>query len=317
MRYATVESWAKYFKEQEGVQVHGSTIRKRLKKVKAIGVTARNKVGRILKNALYSEADIREILADLLLPCPRVDKNGFIDADGIRYATCNTWSKYYEAKGVKISAGTLSKKLSDANKMSLVGRDGIGKLCNGFFSEGDVYEIYKNLLLECSRVGENGFFEIEGVRYASTRIWSDFFQEEGMYISRQTIYHKLCAANKKGRRGREGRGQIHESAYYAESDVREVCESLLTQVPQANEEEFIVVGNIRYASFRRWARYFKEGEGISISEASVIRRLRRAGKIGITGRGKDRRVHKGTYYSEPDVRSACADLLAKRNPKRS
>ena len=53
MRYATVDNWARYFEETEGVQITGDTIRDRLKKVEKIGLTARNKIGKLLKNAFY------------------------------------------------------------------------------------------------------------------------------------------------------------------------------------------------------------------------------------------------------------------------
>ena len=72
MRYATAENWAKYFKEAEGVKIAGRTIRYRLELAGIIGITGRNKIGRALKNAFYSEIDVRETCADLLMTVERI-----------------------------------------------------------------------------------------------------------------------------------------------------------------------------------------------------------------------------------------------------
>jgi hypothetical protein len=67
MRYSTPDNWAKFLKDTESVDISGDTIRHRLKTTEKIGITGRNKVGRILKGSFYSESDIREVLADLLM----------------------------------------------------------------------------------------------------------------------------------------------------------------------------------------------------------------------------------------------------------
>jgi serine/threonine protein phosphatase PrpC len=67
MRYSTPDNWAQFLKDTEGVDVSGTTIRNRLKEAQKISITGRNKVGRVLKGSFYSESDVREILADLLM----------------------------------------------------------------------------------------------------------------------------------------------------------------------------------------------------------------------------------------------------------
>ena len=77
MRYATINNWAKYFKE-EGININGDSIRWRLKGAEVIGITARDATGKVLKNAFYSEPDVRSACAEILnSDLHQADENGF------------------------------------------------------------------------------------------------------------------------------------------------------------------------------------------------------------------------------------------------
>jgi hypothetical protein len=65
----------------------------------------------------------------------------------------------------------------------------------------------------------------------------------------------------------------------------------------------------RYATCENWANYFEKREGVKVSIATIRRRVKDAGKIGQDGRSKLDRLYMGAFFSEKDVRGACADLL--------
>ena len=67
MRYGTVTAWAKYFDKNEGIRISHATIRDRLSRAGKTAKTFRNRFGRILVDAFYSESDVREACADLLM----------------------------------------------------------------------------------------------------------------------------------------------------------------------------------------------------------------------------------------------------------
>ncbi len=78
MRGATVTSWAEYFEKHEGVKINALAIKGRLKKAGIIGRHGRNKVGRLLKSAFFSESNVRKACVGLLVPgMPQADKSGF------------------------------------------------------------------------------------------------------------------------------------------------------------------------------------------------------------------------------------------------
>ena len=66
---------------------------------------------------------------------------------------------------------------------------------------------------------------------------------------------------------------------------------------------------IRRATVNTWAKYFEKHEGVRVSGETIRRKLRVGGKIGETARNKVGSLLRGAYFSEQDVRSACADLL--------
>jgi len=66
---------------------------------------------------------------------------------------------------------------------------------------------------------------------------------------------------------------------------------------------------VRYSTAENWAKYFKETELVQIYSDTIRKKLREAGINGITGIDKIGRVLKKAFFSESDVRTACADLL--------
>jgi len=66
---------------------------------------------------------------------------------------------------------------------------------------------------------------------------------------------------------------------------------------------------IRRATCKTWAKWFEKHEGVRISGDTIRNRLKEAGRVGEDGRDKLGRLFKKVYYSEMDIREACASVL--------
>lgn len=64
MRYSTCENWAKWFEENEGVNICAETIRHRMRDFLAGQKMARNFKNKMIQ--IFSETDVREACKDLI-----------------------------------------------------------------------------------------------------------------------------------------------------------------------------------------------------------------------------------------------------------
>lgn len=64
----------------------------------------------------------------------------------------------------------------------------------------------------------------------------------------------------------------------------------------------------RYGTIGTWVEVFR-GEGIILQRNSIYSRLSNLSVVGITGRTQDGRLFRKGFFSEADVRNACADIL--------
>ncbi len=289
MRYATVTSWAKYFEEKEGVRIGKTTILRKLKNAEKIGITARNKLGRVFTEGFYSESDVRSACADLLQDLPQADENNFIEKDGIKYGTIKAWSRV-----LPISGPTVASRLKDSHVKSIKGKDKKGHVFN-FYSESDIRFACYDLLQGLSQADENGFFEKDGIKYGSIRAWSKVLS-----VSAPTITSRLKQSQVRGVEGKNFQG--HKYTFYPEVDVRSACADLLeTELPQADEDRFFVKDGIKYGMIHSWSKV------LPISQMTITRRLKHSRIKSIKGKDKLGRIR--DFYSESDIRTTCADSL--------
>ncbi len=289
MRYATINNWAQYFQENEEIQISPNSIRNKLQEAEKIGITGRNEVGRVLKNAFYSEADVREVCANLLQPLPQADNDNFFELSGERYAPYYVW-----ARVLSIGSSSIRKRLNKTKKQSVKGKGKDGGIYN-FYSESDILEVCADILDEnLPQADKDGFFDIKGTKYGFPNAWSRI-----LLISIQSISRRLSKAKTKVIKGKNKKGRICD--FYSESDVLSACEDLLQDLPQANEDGFFEKDDVKYGTLRAWSRI------LLISIQSIRRRLSKAKTKGIKGKDKGGRVQ--DFYPESDVREVCVDTL--------
>ena len=296
-RYATPFNWAKYFKEHEGVQIGDATIRSRLREAGKIGTTGRSKVGKLLRNAFYSELDVREVCANLLEDMSQVDENGFFEKGGEKYATVHIWAKYFERyEGVQIYNGTILKRLQKAGIVGITARNKVKHvLKNAFYSESDVRSACADFLADLPQADKSGFFEKDGIRYG---VANAFSREFGLGDS--TIKRKLEQFSIESIKGKDNSG--HVADFYSEDDVRNVCAELLNpNLPQVDESGFFEKDGARYGTMKAWPRVFQ------VSHSVIQKGIQKSKTPFTKGKGVDGRIR--DFYSEHNVRLACADAL--------
>jgi len=287
MRYASVKTWAEYLKKHERVQIGSTTIIRRLKKVGKIGVMARASIGEVLKSTFYSEGDVREVCADLLVSLPKADKSGFFEIDNIRYGAIANWSKE-----LNISIPTIMRRMKENLPQSIKGKGRNGSIVD-FYAEPDIRSLCADFLAPY-QADKSGFFEQDGIRYGSVAIWS-----KELNISIPTIVEKIEKTRPKAVKGISRRGTIKD--FYAEPDMRSLRADLLEDLPQSDRSGFCEKGGVQYGTIPSLAEIFE------ISINSVSRRLRSASIQPTKGKRADGNIT--NFYPRLVARSACEDLL--------
>jgi len=294
IKRATCKTWAKYFEKHEGVQISHATIRNRLKEARKIGKTARNKVGRLLKGAYFSERDVREACADILSAMPQADEKGFFVQDGVRHGTVNAWSRE-----LGISEHSIILHLSSSSCHAIRGRSKTGNIRN-FYPETMIRQVCADLLRPMPRADKNGFFIQGGIRHGTVFAWS-----RELKVSVPTLIKRFDAANASRIKCKVKDGNVYD--FYAEPFARKVCGDLLRDVPRADTSGFFVSDGVRHGTARAWSRE------MGISEITIVSHLRSVNALSVEGKQVGGRPRK--YYAEPAVREACKDLVEKRKGK--
>jgi len=288
VRYSTPDNWAKYFEKTEGVQISGNKIRERLRKAEKIGITGRNKVGRVLKNAFFSEADVRSACADVFQPLIQADKNGFFVKDGEKYGTNSVWSKAFG-----ISKSTISSYVKTHNLLSIKGKDRRGAVSD-FYPESAIRQICADLLQNIPQAVGTGFFIKDGQKYGTVKSWS-----RALVVSEPTISDRVKTHKPNSVKGKDGNGTVRD--FFSETSIREICADLLQDIPQADENGFFMKDGQKYGTIIAYAR------ALGISDLAITVRLKNSPQHSI--KGKNRAGHIFDFYSETDIRKLCADLL--------
>jgi hypothetical protein len=291
IRYATCTTWAEWFEKHEGVRVSDVTIRNKLKEAGEIGRSARNRVGRLLKDAYFSEQAVRVACADLLRPLLQADESGFFVLNEIRYGTSFAWSKE-----LGVSARSIFLRLNSASETSMMGK-GSGGQIQKFYSEPSVRAVCSDLLRPMPQADRAGFFVVGGIRHGTIKAWS---RELG--LSTNAFVHRLSASSVTSMVGKDSSGQIQD--FYPEPTVIETCAGLLKPVPRAEKSGFFLSNDIRYGTARAWSRE------LGLSEITVASRLRSASIVSM--RGKDYNSHLQDFFPESSVYRACGNLLHPR-----
>jgi hypothetical protein len=288
VRYSTIDNWAKYFEKTEGVRICKTTIREKLKKAEIIGITARNKVRIMLKNAFFSETDVRSACKELLQHHPQADEEGLFVKDGEKYGTISAWSEMLE-----ISADVGRFRIKTHKPQSIKGKDKGGRLFN-FYSESVIRALLFDLLESYPQANEEGFFIKDGEKYGTVVAWSKV-----LGVSKTAMTSRIVTHGHKSIKGKDIGGNVRN--FFSKPAIREICADLIQDIPHADENGFCEKGSEKYGTIAAWSRVLK------ISEYSISARFNPHSPIGI--KGKDKSGHVCDFFSEIVMCQICADLL--------
>lgn len=214
----------------------------------------------------------------------------------MRYACASTWAEYFEKKeNVAISSSIIQKRIKIARIIGIPARDSSGRVLeNSMHSESDVRYACADLLQDLPQANKSGFFEKDGEKYGSTTTWS-----KTLPISSTTIHKHLKSSVAKPIQVKNNSGRITD--FYSESDIRIVYAELLMKNPPTEKSGFFEKGGEKYGHMYAWSKV------LPISASSIIKHLHKFKIKSIKGRDNCGRIT--NFYSESDVRRACAEPL--------
>ena len=122
-------------------------------------------------------------------------------------------------KVLHISSSTIDKRLQKIKKQGIKARNKVGCATN-FYSESDVREACADLLEDLPQADKSGFFEKDGVKYGTIKVWVYILE-----IVYPTIKRYLKKSKVQSIKGKSSVGSIRD--FYSEPAVREACADLL------------------------------------------------------------------------------------------
>ncbi len=283
-RFGVPDAWGRL------LNLDGQTVQTRLDKIRAQPVDGRLSVGRVSK-FFYSEADVREACANLLEGLPQADEDGFFIKKGVRFGCVSALARL-----LGIAGTTIQKYVERIGCKPVEGILSSGHKFN-FYSEADVREACAELLKDLPQADEDGFFIKNSINYGNCSAWA-----RSLNLQLATLINRVEKMGANSINGRLQDGQV--VAFYTEADVRKACGELLKDLPQADQDGFFMEDNIRYGTHRAWAKFF------NLVKITVNLRLKKIGAVAKRGRSSNGRP--SNFYSEPEVRKACADLISKK-----
>ncbi len=213
-RYGTVYAWARAL----------SLSRKALARVLASheGITARDTSGRVVEGGFYPEAVIR-VLQQEWEGLSMADESGFFvreeTGQPVRYGTIHAWAQEFGLSYIGVQP-RLKKE------QGISGKDMHGRvLKNSFYSEAIARQACADLLENLPKAYAAGFLMLDQSdstpeRCGTVHAWSD-----ELHVGERTIKKRLEGTTSV--KGKDFSGRI--GTFYRESDVRRICNDLLSQ----------------------------------------------------------------------------------------
>jgi hypothetical protein len=291
-RYATASGWAKWFEQKGVASISEEAIRHRLEKAKKVGLSVRDRLGRIFQNCNFSERDVREVCADLLSPMSQADGSGFFVLDGIRYGSVGSW--FVE---LGLNQQSVGLRLQAIRGKSLLGKDGNGHI-HGYYPEPDVLWVCADLLRESPQSDKTGFLVQDGVHYGTMAAWS-----RKLGISKSSVPRCLKSMSAVPLKGWGPSGRLEN--FFDESIVRSACADFIRPLPEADDKGFFLQGAVRCGTAKAWSNE------LGFSDITIRHRLNATASPKVRGKNSIGRIF--DFYPEPAVREACRDLIEKKS----
>lgn len=218
----------------------------------------------------------------LLEPLPQADKSGFFVADGEAWGTVSAIAAKLEIGGKPVARNR--KKCRH-----LMGRVNQGNHVV-FYSLSDMEKACAVFKQDLPKAGKDGFISLENEE------WGTLYAIcESLKIGRKPIEKKARELRQRVAFDRSGRPQT----FYALSDVRETCASLLKKFPQAKSNGFFKIDGEVWGTVPSLSRKLRLCSQCIYKHAPTCR-----SRTGIDPRGAQ-----AAFYALSDIKRACKGLL--------
>jgi hypothetical protein len=285
-RYATPEAWAEWFKKNEKICISASAIRKRILKIEGFGKKMRSVNGH--KCEFFPEKLIRQLCANLLLPLPLADKDGFIEIGGVRHGTANSFAHLFGAHKGAIISHIRSAEISPVRGRTVLGR------VRDYYPEPKIRKLCADLLAPLPEADKSGFITVSGVRHGTVCAFARL-----LGVSQKAVGLRIQSEVLEPLKGKMRGGQVQD--FYPEPRIRELCADLLAPLPEADKSGFITVNGVHHGTIAAFIRL------LGVERETITSRIRSADIIPDRGKMVDGNVY--DFYPEPRIRELCADLL--------
>ncbi len=211
-----------------------------------------------------------------------------------RFATIGTWVEVFQKEGVRLSRTTIHDRLKQASVIGMTGRSRIGKLLrNSYFSESDVRRVCGDLLIPMPEAGGDDLIEVSGKVYGTV-----YGIAKILNISVTGIFTRIKHHSLKPIKGRSRQNNVRD--YFSLSEMQRLCTELSQELPSADENGLLKIGDTVYGTIASLSRV------LGFSEAVVRSRIKKSTLAPFRGKG-----HVGQildFYPLPVVRQLCSDL---------
>lgn len=285
-KYGTIEAFTRTI----GIKNHG-LISNLIDENGLVAIEGKTRDGRVRR--FYVETAVKTVCAHLTENIFQSSEEGFFEHRGEKYGLPVAWSRI-----LPFSRNQIRIRLTKAGKEGLRGRRARGRVYK-FYSLSDVKEVCGNMesYKEMPTVDKNGLIEQDGIEYGTKPALSKL-----LGISYKTIGTRLRKGKVDSIKGKTVLGRVRE--FHAVCQVAVLCEDVLGNLFQANKSGFFEKEGECFGTIESWSRK------LPISAPAIKDRLSKKLVSPLTAKTKSGMA--ANFYSESDIRSACADLL---NPK--
>jgi hypothetical protein len=178
-----------------------------------------------------------------------------------------------------------------------------GGQIHNFYSETDIRSTCAGLLQDIPHADKDGFFEKNGEKYGTVYARSFILP-----LSCRTMTLRMKKRNIQGLSAINRQGKVLRNCFFSHGDVFEACKDLLNNDLPRGNNGFLIKNEVRHGTISAWSHE------LNISKSAIKEKLVINDKLPVKGKSYDRIYN---FYPEPDILSACADLLTKRESKES
>jgi hypothetical protein len=232
----------------------------------------------------YPETAVREACSELLVSMPLAEKSGFFEKGGVRYGTLTSLSREFKKR-----SSDLGRILKNLNVTSLRAKMPGGQIFD-FYPEPVVRELIHQTSLMSRANSKSGLVMIDGIRHGTL-----YGLASSLGVGEKTIRACVRSSGLASVPAKSRNGRIRD--FYPEPRVAE----LLKIYKSRGSSSFSIVNGVRHGHLNAWA------EELGISNKAIADYLAGASVSPIELINRQGRKLK--YYSEPDIKRVCADIL--------